>query len=1100
MTATHPRLSTRARHHPWPSLALPLLLVLGIGCGGEVNPVAPPPAPAPPPPPPPTPPPASPAALVVVSGSGQTDAPGNPLGEPLVARVNDQTGTPLGGVAVSFTVIAGGGALSATSSTTNSAGQAQTAWILGPQVGEQAVEARVSGVAQPVQFQATASTELAPSQAAIGPGGGTVGVALPGGGRAHLDLSGGAVSAGTVVRIEARPPAGPELARVRLSPAGARAAAPVRLRLALPGGPRPLDIVHVRRRGISVPIPTERNGAEVSASLPFLGFSVTGGSVAFGGGDLMDAGSVAADTGVLTVEAVPDSQALTLRFIGFIQAATDWGGLDDFLLVQQALIAQTGLPAGLAALAAAICQAAETRYQLLGATPVASLQELVMILRPLSAWSAVLKGGDLTCAEPYTATRIGELAGQRTEELLAAHATALAGTAAPETFAERFTVSVDLIEHLRNDLVQLGLGQDADERLGAMLGGVVERLILVGRGICVAGRGYAPLQYLVELVTHLKLPLSVASQVHREIQLCGTDVEWRVVDADGGVRQSGRVSPADALVAIPPPIAITAKYGDQLVLSGRLDALYCVATSTTTPDVLIVTADGETRAAFPAAGTGPGAPLVPSDGRTVLFNLLADGADSGVEALERSFELALRRESNGCQGALTAGLEAEFRLLRAQVTLQPFEVTPPTLPPAEKGEEYVASLEVLNAQGTPAWQLAQGELPPGLALSPSGEISGTPEEAGTFSFDVRVEAEGAYRVVERAITVAGAVMAPVAGSQHVCGLIAPGGTWCWGRNHRGQLGTGSTTSSSIPVQVAVGQTFVHLSAGADHTCGLTASGEAWCWGRNDWGQLGDGSTTDRTVPVQVAGGRLFSSILAAKSGNTTCGLDLDGQAWCWGRNTGGQLGDGSTTSSSVPVPVASTQAFAALAGAQRTCGLTAAGAVWCWPGIQFQDFEPFLLEGGQSFTSLVGGNANVFCGLTAAGRAWCWGWNIFGALGNGGSQSLTTQVPVQVADNHTFASLAAGDTHVCGLTAGGATWCWGQNTGGIATTSNEFVFTRPVLSQGGQAFTSLWAGSNFTCGRTATGEVWCWGVNGHGQFGNGTTTSTVLPVKVTWNP
>jgi alpha-tubulin suppressor-like RCC1 family protein len=95
--------------------------------------------------------------------------------------------------------------------------------------------------------------------------------------------------------------------------------------------------------------------------------------------------------------------------------------------------------------------------------------------------------------------------------------------------------------------------------------------------------------------------------------------------------------------------------------------------------------------------------------------------------------------------------------------------------------------------------------------------------------------------------------------------------------------------------------FTAVTVGANHSCGLTGGGEAFCWGENRMGQLGDGSKNDRNKPIAVGGGLSFSSISAGEG--YTCGMSRSGEAVCWGRNDRGQLGDGSTTPRGTPAPV-----------------------------------------------------------------------------------------------------------------------------------------------------------------------------------------------------
>ena len=168
------------------------------------------------------------------------------------------------------------------------------------------------------------------------------------------------------------------------------------------------------------------------------------------------------------------------------------------------------------------------------------------------------------------------------------------------------------------------------------------------------------------------------------------------------------------------------------------------------------------------------------------------------------------------------------------------------------------------------------------------------------------------------------------GGAHTCGLSNTGAAYCWGDNNWGQLGNGSFTNSSIPVAVSAGLGFSALATGGVHTCALTSAGAAYCWGYNGFGQLGNSAVGYSLTPLAVSGNLSFSALATAVY--YTCGRTGSGAAYCWGDNEAGQLGDGSSTfSRPAPGAVSGGLSFSALAtGENHTCGLTSSGAAYCW--------------------------------------------------------------------------------------------------------------------------------------------------------------------------
>ena len=307
--------------------------------------------------------------------------------------------------------------------------------------------------------------------------------------------------------------------------------------------------------------------------------------------------------------------------------------------------------------------------------------------------------------------------------------------------------------------------------------------------------------------------------------------------------------------------------------------------------------------------------------------------------------------------------------------------------------------------------------------------------------------------------------------------------------------TGSATIGVTPIPEAA------LSKGQSSACLLDETGAAYCWGYNGDGQLGDGTSSDRTAPVPVAGGHRFVALGSAINRHR-CGITEDGTAYCWGFGANGELGTGGTGSSSVPAQVAGGIAFRAVAsGISHSCGLDLDGQAYCWgyngggqvgDGTTTNRPEPTAVATGLAFDELtVGGNTS--CGRVGT-DAYCWGDNTYGQTGDGTTTSPRT-APVQVSNGLAFARIVPGGQHTCAITTAGAPYCWGNNVYGELGDGTTTQSTAPVAVTGLNTADDLATGFYTTCA-VDSGVGYCWGNNVAGVLGDGTLTSRGNPAPV----
>ncbi len=355
------------------------------------------------------------------------------------------------------------------------------------------------------------------------------------------------------------------------------------------------------------------------------------------------------------------------------------------------------------------------------------------------------------------------------------------------------------------------------------------------------------------------------------------------------------------------------------------------------------------------------------------------------------------------------------------------------------------------------------------------------------------------------------VTAISAGGGQACALTSGGGVQCWGNNGSGELGDNSKTERHLPVAVfGLSSGIVAIAAGQSHTCALTTAGGVLCWGDNAAGELGNNSMTGSSVPVAVSG--LSSGVAAIAAGfNSTCAVTTAGQLLCWGANGSGQLGTGSTaTTSEVPVSRSPQSLFAATVstGFDHACAVATSGAAFCWggnsgylagalgTGDKFGYTVPIGVSGLSSGVAAISAGQSHTCALTTAGGVLCSGYNQYGEIGNGSmAESL---VPVAVTGlSSGVAAVSAGYYDTCALTTAGAVSCWGWNPAGQLGNNSTTESPVPVAVTGlSSGVAAIATGTAFNCALTTAGHAMCWGSNGFGQLGNNSTSGSLVPINI----
>lgn len=319
-----------------------------------------------------------------------------------------------------------------------------------------------------------------------------------------------------------------------------------------------------------------------------------------------------------------------------------------------------------------------------------------------------------------------------------------------------------------------------------------------------------------------------------------------------------------------------------------------------------------------------------------------------------------------------------------------------------------------------------------------------------------------------------------AGGSFTCAVANNNKIYCWGDNSYGQFGNNTTTGSPVPILINLGgalsgKTIKSISVGSYYTCAIAFDDQAYCWGYNLEGELGNNSIVSSSVPVAVntAGVLSGKTIKSIATGTVSvCVIASDNQAYCWGasssNNNTGQLGNNSLADSHVPVAVS-------------TAGVLS----------------------GKTIKSIAVGQDHA-CAIASDNLPYCWGGNWGGGLGNNSTVNSSVPVAVNTAgvlSGKTIKSIIAAEYYTCVIASDDQAYCWGDNSygelgsGGASSSVPVAVSTAGVLS--GKTVKLITASNQYhVCAIASDNLAYCWGYNDYGKVGNNSLVDSHIPVAV----
>jgi alpha-tubulin suppressor-like RCC1 family protein len=395
-----------------------------------------------------------------------------------------------------------------------------------------------------------------------------------------------------------------------------------------------------------------------------------------------------------------------------------------------------------------------------------------------------------------------------------------------------------------------------------------------------------------------------------------------------------------------------------------------------------------------------------------------------------------------------------------------------------------------------------------LACVERGEVLTTALEHGNAAGPGTAGGAGESARPEPNLVISGVAV----GTSHSAALSS-GRLYVWGANESGELGLGDTVERHVPTELVADQTFVSVSAGDDYTCTLDDIGAVYCFGANDRGQLGQGDRQARSSPTRVP--LPLAARAVANNFEHVCALLADASLYCWGQNFEGELGqddsppaanqDDTAVDGLSPVQVPGTDWSDVSAGDGFSCGIRFDGTLWCWgrnsghqlgPDTEIQIRHPIQVGTDSDWLHVVSGLQFSFA-LKQDHSLWCWGINV-GSPTDGfplGIDSSELDTPTRLGSANDWVTFGTRAFHTCAVNRENELWCWGRNIEGqLGTGDTDLRQTPTHVADGIAAVAVAWF---TTCALSTAGHVLCTGKNEHGEIGDGTTDRPLRFTDVT---